>query len=219
MVALTWDERIAALEAGLRKLPLKSPRKPNAIPYSTTIPSIARELALLGGPEARSARNTMSGAATTRRELAAVQKAADSLLAVLDELHQPARTALDEMGPPDWIRWLTVRLTGLTAAAEHAKVPELRPTAGRGRPPKPRAHAIAVLTATHYARLTGEAPTARTPPANQANSYTPFMDLLATVFDALGVGVGNKISEKARVEGQARQAIRAWKKVAQKEAT
>jgi hypothetical protein len=174
------------IEAALRSLPIKPPTDPNAIPYSITVPRIARELAKLGSRA--EVRGAMVGSATTRKELAAVQKGAKALLAVMHSLHSPARIALAEIWPSEtgyFMQPLLALLAGLEAAAAHAVVPELPPNAGRGAPPKKRADHVAACVAFHYKALTGR----KAAPNNRRTDDTlgPFVSLLAVVFKANGI--------------------------------
>jgi hypothetical protein len=219
------------IEATFRKLPVCRAGKPGAPHYEETIPSIARELALMRpattptalgdatgeelaklaeqakGMDALKRHDEAASSGAARKELAELKKRAEGLLDAIGALHRPAIDALGyRAGALIGAGGLTTRLRILIASASSAAIPGQPPNRGAKVKAGPRKIALAV--AEHYYRLTGDKPTVDTRQIDTdydkgSESYGPFLDLLTEVFAALGV--------KASPESQAKIASGAFK--------
>jgi hypothetical protein len=203
------DERTtreAAIAAAFRKLKVPAGER-GKLYYKETIPSIARELALMAGGGPLRHHDEHASHLATVKELADLKKRAEGLLDAIDALHRPAIDALNYRdGVLIGTAGVTTQLRILIASASCAEIPD-QPSS-RGAKVKVQPRRIALAVAAHYHRLTGDRPTVDTRQIDTdydkgSESYGPFLDLLTEVFAALGV--------KASPESQAKIASGAFK--------
>jgi len=196
----TWAEMTAMLETALLKVvdnaPASAP-KANGIPYRLTISGAARQLAKMRPRGGSHPHNEATTAKSTKAELEQVAKRAEALLSVVEALHKPAIDALGFREPwPTGSVGMETQLRILAAMARNATVADPPPGTGLGAKVKAQPQAIARLAACHYLGLAGRMPTVA---VRNNQAYGPFIEMLASIFDALAVN--------ASVENQAREAI------------
>lgn len=195
-----WAEKADRLEAAFLKLRLSSPGAVG-IPYVALLPSIARELLMLAhGPDDVPSAMKPASTARSKRQLAAVGKAADLLAGAIADLNRPARDAL--ILSDEWLRRVSGDLALLRADARNAEVPEQAATEGTGRPKKLVAQRVSHWVGLHYQGLTGKPPSIAVSAATHV-AGGQFVDLLREVFEVLEL--------KASAESQAKALIREMK--------
>jgi hypothetical protein len=132
----------------------------------------------------------------TKKELKRIERAAQEFLIAIAEAHAPAIKLCDLHQDANG---QTVRLArDVMIAAHYADVDDVPVVAGRGRPVRPKAAAIALETARIYMAVAEKLPTITTTLESKATG--PFMGLLAVVFDALGVTDSVESQAKAAVK-------------------
>jgi len=188
---ITWEEKCRALANAFRSLKIQRPRKATGIPYESLVPDIGRQLMLMTpvppGPK------TVAG----KKSLHDLVQSTGRTIQVLDRLPQSVLDALNYRQAA--LSELKTKLRILHAAAEAADV-----KTRHGAPQKAQPRKTARVVAQHYYALTGRKPTV---PKKDGKAYGPFLELLRTVFEILG------INKKASALSQAEEISRDWKSV------
>jgi hypothetical protein len=195
------------LQAQLQEALLRLPLDPNHSESNRDLllPGIARQLALMVGNDQPPLSTRAAASNTTKRELKDVQKHANALLKTLEGLHEPAITALSDIGPLWPQGKLTLLLRVLIAAVDSAEIAETAPTAGRGRLPNLQATRIAEYLKQYFPLLTGKPATVSTR-SEDGKAYGPFLDAVTEIFRILRID--------ASPETYARQVPNRRKKIA-----
>jgi hypothetical protein len=192
-VPISWEAKCAALEDAFRKLSIRRGKARIGIPYESVLPGIPRQLMLMAPISRPKAKSSKKGLCNLEQLTARTVKVLDGLSQdALDSLNY-RQTALTELKTK-------LRMLHVAAKAVDFK-------ARLGQPKKVQPRKIACVVAQHYFSLTGERPTVRVKDGEKA--YGPFLGLLRSVFDILGVN-------NASAESQARAVIKDWKAVAAK---
>jgi len=184
----TWKEQCTALEDAFRSLPIKRPKKANAIPYDLLIPAMGRQLILM--TPSRPPQTVVPKIALRNLNQSSAQ-----IIKVLDSLSSDELSALNHgsMG----LQELTIRLKVLHKVT--AKPVVKRPP---GRPTKIQPAKITKVVAQHYYRLTGRKPAVSKNLHGVAGGC--FLELVQKVFMILGV--------EASALSQAEKISRNWPK-------
>ncbi|HUN01157.1 MAG TPA: hypothetical protein PLI96_11840, partial [Halothiobacillus sp.] len=144
-------------------------------------------------------RGELANASVTRKELENVKKAAESLLESILELHAPARAILELDPSPQTLSLqhkygyrqmpLETILRLLVVKADHAEIPELPPTAGKGRRPASRVTDFTIEIGRVYMTITGRLPGIITGPDTRYGAPRGglFLQFVTDVFEALGL--------------------------------
>ncbi len=186
----------APIEAALRALSFPASPVVGAIPYRTAIPSIARNLWLIGtGVDKYDPYEQPASQKTAHAELALIGRQADALRQSLESMHAPVAKIIGR--DPEALASLKTKLWNLSIVARHSVVAPTSENTGRGRKTAIRARDAALKCGEEFYRLTGKIPTVSNPPGG-GPAYGDFLDLVTALFTAC--------RSKARPEMHARQA-------------
>jgi hypothetical protein len=192
----------ASIEAALRDLQTPKSSTVGAIPYGSTVPSIARNLWLIGrGKDGQQSQFTTATITTTENELAQFSKKIEALCRVIDTMHAPAFSAFS----PDALMSLRNTLYGFAIIAKHHK-PAMRQEFApkKGKPPSIVSRNLSRECATEFYRLTGSRPTlTKSPITNRLGGR--FFRFLVAVF--LACDRPSKNGHPTNIENIAEEAV------------
>lgn len=182
-------DRRSKLEAAFRRLPIRMEaegRMPAMVDILNGMPSSAAPPAF-----------EVATRAATIKDLASLEHEALALAGRLDSLRGPAIDALAASG---FVRQpaLQGQLRQMAESARYAKELNIPDSEARGRKEKKLPSAIADILACNYRSLTGVRPTVRTR-AVEGVAYGPFLDLVGSVFEAMGIDANPEVYAKPAV--------------------
>ncbi|WP_086383368.1 hypothetical protein [Caballeronia sordidicola] len=215
MVANEADKKARLLDA-FAKLTIRDQ-------YRWSVPVVIQSLMQINtqAPETAVPNFSVRGRAAVRKELDDVASTAEKLVSHLDELCEPAFTALADEGllqmqhrrpsivlGSDGSRSSNVEnfdlqgvLRRVAAMARNARLDDVPESQGRGRPSDGLSLGVSSILAADYSTLTGVAPTVGTKNNGiQDVPYGPFFDLVSDVFAALEIVASPEAAARAAVK-------------------
>lgn len=215
-MVLNEADKKARLQDALAKLTVREE-------YRWSVPVVIQSLMQINteAPENPVPNFSVKGRAAVRKELDDVASIAEKLVSHLDELCEPAFTALADGGllqiqhrrasivlGSDGTRSSSVEnfdlqgvLRRVAEMARNARLDDVPESQGRGRPSDGLVFAVSSILAADYSTLTGNAPTVATRNNGvQDVPYGPFFDLVSDVFAAIGIDASPEAAARAAVK-------------------